>query len=173
MNQFIIENPVLSIVIAFIIGAVIMNITSVLAIRMAVENEVGKALGEDDGERIGLYPVRSSNVPAPPALIIHERVLPIWLGKDECGITYIYFDKPEIYENGTGPFSENVEGAYFHSPNCSYIDITDLYKDENNNFKDYILNEAKSMENLPYGIKKIILYDNDVVKMLNAIPGFH
>ena len=173
MNQFIIENPVLSIVIAFIIGAVIMNITSVLAIRMAVENEVGKALGEDDGERIGLYPVRSSNIPAPPAPIIHERVLPIWLGKDECGITYIYFDKPEIYENGTGPFSENVEGAYFHSPNCSYIDITDLYKDENNNFKDYILNEAKSMENLPYGIKKIILYDNDVVKMLNAIPGFH
>lgn len=173
MNQFIIENPVLSIVIAYIIGAVIMNITSVLAIRMAVENEVGKALGEDDGERIGLYPVRSSNVPAPPAPIIHERVLPIWLGKDECGITYIYFDKPEIYENGTGPFSENVEGAYFHSPNCSYIDITDLYKDENNNFKDYILNEAKSMENLPYGIKKIILYDNDVVKMLNAIPGFH
>ena len=173
MNQFIIENPVLSIVIAFIIGAVIMNITSVLAIRMAVENEVGKALGEDDGERIGLYPVRSSNIPAPPAPIIHERVLPIWLGKDECGITYIYFDNPEIYENGTGPFSENVEGAYFHSPNCSYIDITDLYKDENNNFKDYILNEAKSMENLPYGIKKIILYDNDVVKMLNAIPGFH
>lgn len=173
MNQFIIENPVLCIVIAFIIGAVIMNITSVLAIRMAVENEVGKALGEDDGERIGLYPVRSSNVPAPPAPIIHERVLPIWLGKDECGITYIYFDKPEIYENGTGPFSENVEGTYYHSPNCSYIDITDLYKDENNNFKDYILNEAKSMENLPYGIKKIILYDNDVVKMLNAIPGFH
>ena len=173
MNQFIIENPVLCIVIAFIIGAVIMNITSVLAIRMAVENEVEKALGEDDGERIGLYPVRSSNVPAPPAPIIHERVLPIWLGKDECGITYIYFDKPEIYENGTGPFSENVEGTYYHSPNCSYIDITDLYKDENNNFKDYILNEAKSMENLPYGIKKIILYDNDVVKMLNAIPGFH
>ena len=51
--------------------------------------------------------------------------------------------------------------------------LLDNYKDENNNFKDYILNEAKSMENLPYGIKKIILYDNDVVKMLNAIPGFH
>ena len=166
MNQFIIENPVLCIVIAFIIGAVIMNITSVLAIRMAVENEVEKALGEDDN-----FPV--SNLPAPPAPITHERVLPIWLGKDECGITYIYFDKPEIYENGTGPFSENVVGTYYDSPNCSYIDITDLYKDENNNFKDYILNEAKSMENLPYGIKKIILYDNDVVKMLNAIPGFH
>ena len=166
MNQFIIENPVLCIVIAFIIGAVIMNITSVLAIRMAVENEVEKALGEDDN-------CSGSQLAPSPAPIIHKRVLPIWLGKDECGITYIYFDKPEIYENGTGPFSENVVGTYFHSPNCSYIDITDLYKDENNNFKDYILNEAKSMENLPYGIKKIILYDNDVVKMLNAIPGFH
>ena len=173
MNQFIIENPVLCIVIAFIIGAVIMNITSVISIRMAVENEVEKALGEDDGERIGLYPVRSSNVPAPPAPIIHERVLPIWLGKDECGITYVYFDRPEIYANGTGPLCEIVEGVYYHSPNCTYIDITDLYSDENNNFKDYLINEAKSMENLPYGIKKIILYDNDVVKMLNAIPGFH
>ena len=166
MNQFIIENPVLCIVIAFIIGAVIMNITSVISIRMAVENEVEKALGEDDN-------CSGSQLAPSPSPIIHERVLPIWLGKDECGITYIYFDKPEIYENGTGPFSENVEGTYYHSPNCSYIDITDLYKDENNNFKDYILNEAKSMENLPYGIKKIILYDNDVVKMLNAIPGFH
>lgn len=166
MNQFIIENPVLSIVIAYIIGAVIMHITSAITIRMAVEKEVGKALGEDDN-------CSGSQLAPSPAPIIHERVLPIWLGKDECGITYIYFDKPEIYENGTGPFSENVEGTYYHSPNCSYIDITDLYKDENNNFKDYILNEAKSMENLPYGIKKIILYDNDVVKMLNAIPGFH
>ena len=166
MNQFIIENPVLCIVIAFIIGAVIMNITSVITIRMAVENEVEKALGEDAN-------CSGSPLAPSPSPIIHERVFPIWLGKDECGITYIYFDKPEIYENGTGPFSENVEGTYYHSPNCSYIDITDLYKDENNNFKDYILNEAKSMENLPYGIKKIILYDNDVVKMLNAIPGFH
>ena len=48
MNQFIIENPVLSIVIAFIIGAVIMNITSVLAVRMAVEKEVERALGDDE-----------------------------------------------------------------------------------------------------------------------------
>ena len=160
MNQFIIENPVLSIVIAYIIGAVIMHITSAITIRMAVEKEVEKAMGEEED-----LPDVTSFQP--------DRLLPIWLGKDECGITYIYFDKPEIYENGTGPFSENVEGTYYHSPNCSYIDITDLYKDENNNFKDYILNEAKSMENLPYGIKKIILYDNDVIEMINAIPGFH
>ena len=50
MNQFIIENPVLCIVIAFIIGAVIMNITSAITVRMAVEKEVTKALGEEDVE---------------------------------------------------------------------------------------------------------------------------
>ena len=50
MNQFIIENPVVCIVIAFIIGAVIMNITSALTVRMAVEKEVTKALGEEDVE---------------------------------------------------------------------------------------------------------------------------
>ena len=50
MNQFIIENPVFSIVIAFIIGAVIMNITSAITVRMAVEKEVTKALGEEDVE---------------------------------------------------------------------------------------------------------------------------
>ena len=50
MNQFIIENPVVCIVIAFIIGAVIMNITSAITVRMAVEKEVTKALGEEDVE---------------------------------------------------------------------------------------------------------------------------
>ena len=50
MNQFIIENPVVCIVIAFIIGAVIMNITSALTVRMAVDKEVAKALGEEDVE---------------------------------------------------------------------------------------------------------------------------
>ena len=47
MNQFIIENPVFSIVIAFIIGAVIMNITSAFTVRMAVEKEVERALGDE------------------------------------------------------------------------------------------------------------------------------
>ena len=50
MNQFIIENPVFSIVIAFIIGAVIMNITSAITVRMAVEKEVERALGDEDVE---------------------------------------------------------------------------------------------------------------------------
>ena len=48
MNQFIIENPAVCIVIAFIIGTVIMNITSALTVRMAVEKEVTKALGDDE-----------------------------------------------------------------------------------------------------------------------------
>ena len=48
MNQFLIENPVVCIVIAFIIGAVIMNITSALTVRMAVEKEVTKALRNEE-----------------------------------------------------------------------------------------------------------------------------
>ena len=52
MNQFIIENPVFSIVIAFIIGAVIMNITSALTVRMAVEKEVTKALVDEEDTRV-------------------------------------------------------------------------------------------------------------------------
>lgn len=173
MNQFIIENPVLCIVIAFIIGAVIMNITSALTVRMAVENEVEKALGEDDGERIGLYPVRSSNVPAPPAPIIHERVLPIWLGKDEDGTTYVYFSNPQLFEAGTGPHCDSIEGAYYVSDDGTYVDIDDLYSDDTNNIKTDLINEVKRMDNLKYGTLKINLYDNDVIKMIHALPGYH
>lgn len=154
MNQFIIENPALCIVIAFIIGAVIMNITSVITIRMAVENEVEKALGEDDGER-------------------HERVLPIWLGKDEDGTTYVYFSNPQLFEAGTGPHCDSIEGAYYVSNDGTYVDITDLYSDETNNIKTDLINEVKRMDNLKYGTLKIDLYDNDVIKMIHALPGYH
>lgn len=154
MNQFIIENPVLCIVIAFIIGAVIMNITSVITIRMAVENEVEKALGEDDGER-------------------HERVLPIWLGKDEDGSTYVYFSNPQLFEAGTGPHCDSIEGAYYVSNDGTFVDITDLYSDDTNNMKTYLINEVKRMDNLKYGTLKINLYDNDVIKMIHALPGYH
>lgn len=154
MNQFIIENPVLCIVIAFIIGAVIMNITSVISIRMAVENEVEKALGEDDGER-------------------HERVLPIWLGKDEDGTTYVYFSNPQLFEAGTGPHCDSIEGAYYVSDDGTYVDIDDLYSDDTNNIKTDLINEVKRMDNLKYGTLKIDLYDNDVIKMIHALPGYH
>ena len=53
MNQFIIENPFLSILISYIIGAVVMNIILAIAIHRKVVKEVEKVLGEDDDkERI-------------------------------------------------------------------------------------------------------------------------
>ena len=166
MNQFLIENPVVCIVIAFIIGAVIMNITSALTVRMAVEKEVEKALGEDDN-----CPV--SNLPCPPAPITHERVLPIWLGKDEDGTTYVYFSNPQLFEAGTGPHCDSIEGAYYVSNDGTFVDITDLYSDDTNNMKTYLINEVKRMDNLKYGTLKINLYDNDVIKMIHALPGYH
>ena len=173
MNQFIIENPVLCIVIAFIIGAVIMNITSVLAIRMAVENEVEKALGEEDDERIGLYPVKPSNAPVPPAPIIHKRVLPIWLGKDEDGTCYVFFDEPQMHEAGTGPCSETIESAYYTCEGSVYLHIDDLYDGENSSIISYLQKEFKKMDNLKYGTRKLYLCNRDVIEVLNGLPGFH
>ena len=65
MNQFIIENPVFCIVIAFIIGVVAMNATLVLAVRMEVAKEVTKALGGEENERshITVPPVPSEQEP--------------------------------------------------------------------------------------------------------------
>ena len=47
-----------------------------------------KELGEEHGERIGLYPAKPSNAPVPTPPIIHDRVLPIWLCKDESGLSH-------------------------------------------------------------------------------------
>lgn len=173
MNQFIIENPVLSILIAYIIGSVVMHIISVLAIRMTVEKEVEKALGEEDDDRIGLYPVKPSNAPVPPAPIVHDRVLPIWLGKDEDGHCYLYFVEPKMYEDGTGPWAETSYGVYYSSYDGVYIDIFDLYKDEKWLIKEELMKVFMEMDNLKYGIRKLCLYDNQVLELINAIPGLH
>ena len=97
MNQFIIENPVLCIVIAFIIGAVIMNITSVLAIRMAVENEVEKAVGEEEDDSYKL------------------PILDVWLGIDGNGCRCFYLAPPVKYEKGTGPLFDYGCDYYYHA----------------------------------------------------------
>ena len=160
MNQFIIENPVLSIVIAYIIGAVIMHITSVLAIRMAVEKEVGKALGEEED-----LPDVTSFQP--------DRLLPIWLGKDEDGSCYVFFDEPQMHEAGTGPCSETIEGAYYTCEGSVYLHIDDLYDGENSSIISYINKEFKKMDNLKYGTRKLYLCNRDVIEVLNGLPGFH
>lgn len=164
MNQFIIENPVLSIVIAYIIGAVIMHITSAITIRMAVEKEVEKALGEEED----LPDVSHLGPSFQP-----DRLLPIWLGKDECGACYIYFAEPQMHEAGTGPYAETVEGAYYTCDECTYIGIDELYKAKNSSIIYHLQKEFEKMDNLKYGTRKLYLCNRDVVEMINAIPGFH
>lgn len=164
MNQFIIENPVLSIVIAFIIAAVVMHIISVLAIRMAVEKEVGKALGEEED-----LPDVSHLGP----LFQPDRLLPIWLSKDEDGTCYVFFDEPQMHEVGTGPCGETIEGVYYTCDECEFIDIDDLYKAENSSIIYHLQKEFEKMDNLKYGTRKLYLCNRDVVEMINAIPGFH
>ena len=160
MNQFIIENPFLSILIAYIIGAVVMNIIFALFIRKEVEKEVGKALGEEED-----LPDVTSFQP--------DRLLPIWLVKDECGSCYVYFAEPQMHEAGTGPCSASIEGAYYTCDECAFIDIDDLYKSENSSIIYYLQKEFEKMDNLKYGTRKLYLCNRDVVEMINAIPGFH
>ena len=97
MNQFIIENPVLSIVIAYIIGAVIMHITSAITIRMAVEKEVEKAMGEDYDNSYKL------------------PILDVWLGIDGNGCRCFYLAPPVKWEKGTGPLFDYSCDYYYHA----------------------------------------------------------
>ena len=164
MNQFIIENPVLSILIAYIIGAVVMHIISVLAIRMTVEKEVEKALGEEED-----LPDISQLEPS-----FHlDRLLPIWLAKDEDGNCYVFFDEPQMYEAGTGPHAKAIEGVYYNLEGSTFIHIDDLHDGENSSIISYLQKEFKKMDNLKYGTRKLYLCNRDVIEVLNGLPGFH
>ena len=120
MNQFIIENPVFSIVIAFIIGAVIMNITSAITVRMAVEKEVERALGEEEKEETreswnkGNFGIFTS--------------LAVFLGVDEDGCRCLYLAKPDRYKNGEGPLADLGHDYYYHPTLQFLIDDFDLDK---------------------------------------------
>lgn len=144
MNQFIIENPVLCIVIAFIIGAVIMNITSALTVRMAVEKEVERALGEEDEmrevwerQREELRKEIMENL-APPATPdpseqeseIDEKTerLNVGLGVDEDGCRCLYLAKPDCYKKGEGPLADLGHDYYYHPTLQFVLDDFDLDK---------------------------------------------
>ena len=158
MNQFIIENPVVCIVIAFIIGAVIMNITSVLAVRMAVEKEVERALGEEEEEetrepgnveeeeetkepwarereRLWKEITENRESPATPASVeqepeIDEKTerLNVGLGVDEDGCRCLYLAKPDCYNKGEGPLAELGHDYYYHPTLQFLVDDFDLDK---------------------------------------------
>ena len=100
MYQFVIENPVFCIVIAFIIGVVAMNATLVLAVRMEVAKEVTKALGEEN-ERCQI-PVPPAPSEQEPKIKDRSERLIVMLGVDGDGCRCIYLDLPLLYKKGEG-----------------------------------------------------------------------
>lgn len=154
MNQFIIENPVFSIVIAFIIGAVIMNITSVLAVRMAVEKEVERVLGEEDEEEETRDPRNEESFGLFTSLAV-------FLGVDEDGCRCLYLAKPDRYKNGEGPLPELGHDYYYH-PSLQFLaDDFDLDK-----LAELDIDIRPEKEYEPMEFSLFILKGNNVLKFL-------
>ena len=123
MNQFIIENPVFSIVIAFIIGAVIMNITSALTVRMAVEKEVTKALRneEEEEETREIWDEQDFS-------LLPNALLTVYFGVDGDGCRCLYLAMPGRYKQGEGPLAEIGHNYYYHPTLQFLVDDFDLDK---------------------------------------------
>ena len=154
MNQFLIENPVLCIVIAFIIGAVIMNITSAITVRMAVEKEVERALGEEDEEEETRDPRDEGNFGIFTSLAV-------FLGVDEDGCRCLYLAKPDRYRKGEGPLADLGHDYYYHPTLQFLIDDFDLDKLAELGINIRPGKEYVSMEFVPF-----ILKGENVLKFL-------
>ena len=145
MNQFIIENPVFSIVIAFIIGAVIMNITSAITVRMAVEKKVERDLGEEEKEETreswnkGNFGIFTS--------------LAVFLGVDEDGCRCLYLAKPDRYKKGEGPLADLGHDYYYHPTLQFLIDDFDLDKLDELGINIRPGKEYEPMEFVPFILK--------------------
>ena len=154
MNQFIIENPVFSIVIAFIIGAVIMNITSALTVRMAVEKEVTKALGEDekDEETREIWDDFS---------LTPNALLTVYFCVDGDGCRCLYLAMPGRYKQGEGPLAEIGHDYYYH-PSLQFLaDDFDLDK-----LAELGMNIRPEGEYEPMAFSLFILRGKNVLKFL-------
>ena len=145
MNQFIIENPVVCIVIAFIIGEVIMNITSALTVRMAVEKEVTKALGAEEEEE--------TRDPRNEESFGLFTSLAVFLGVDEDGCRCLYLAKPDRYKNGEGPLADLGHDYYYHPTLQFLIDDFDLDKLAELGINIRPGKEYVSMEIVPFVLK--------------------
>ena len=145
MNQFIIENPVFSIVIAFIIGAVIMNITSAITVRMAVEKEVERALGEEEEEE--------TRDPRNEESFGLFTSLAVFLGVDEDGCRCLYLAKPDRYRKGEGPLADLGHDYYYHPTLQFLIDDFDLDKLAELGINIRPGKEYVSMEIVPFVLK--------------------
>ena len=146
MNQFIIENPVVCIVIAFIIGAVIMNITSAITVRMAVEKEVERALGEEEEEEETRDPRNEESFGLFTSLAV-------FLGVDEDGCRCLYLAKPDRYKQGEGPLADLGHDYYYHPTLQFLIDDFDLDKLAELGINIRPGKEYVSMEFVPFVLK--------------------
>ena len=189
MNQFIIENPVFSIVIAFIIGAVIMNITSAITVRMAVEKEAERALGEEEKEEETRAPGnvqeeedtkepwarereklwkeitenRESSASLERELEINKAIerLHVGLGVDEDGCRCLYLAMPGLYSKGEGPLAELGHGNYYHPTLQFLVDDFDLDK-----LAELGINIKSEVEYEPMSYSIFKLEDENVLKFL-------
>ena len=154
MNQFIIENPVLCIVIAFIIGAVIMNITSALTVRMAVEKEVTKALGEDekDEETREIWDDFS---------LMPNALLTVYFCVDGDGCRCLYLAMPGRYKQGEGPLADLGHDYYYHPTLQFLADDFDLDK-----LAELDIDIRPEKEYEPMAFSLFILKGNNVLKFL-------
>lgn len=156
MNQFLIENPALCIVIAFIIGAVIMNITSALTVRMAVEKEVTKALGDDEEEQETRELWDAEDYSISP-----NAVLTVYLGVDGDGCRCLYLAMPDHYKQGEGPLPELGHDYYYHPTLQFLADDFDLDKLAE---LDIDIRPGKKYEPMEFSL--FILKGNNVLKFL-------
>lgn len=156
MNQFIIENPVVCIVIAFIIGAVIMNITSALTVRMAVDKEVAKALGEEEEEEETRELWDAEDYSISP-----NAVLTVYFCVDGDGCRCIYLAAPDHYKQGEGPLSELGHDYYYHPTLQFLADDFDLDKLAE---LDIDIRPEKEYEPMAYSL--FILKGENVLKFL-------
>ena len=156
MNQFIIENPVLCIVMAFIIGAVIMNITSALTVRMAVEKEVTKALRDEEEEE----ETREIWDEQDFSLLPHA-LLTVYLGVDGDGCRCLYLAMPGRYKQGEGPLAEIGHDYYYHPTLQFLVDDFDLDK-----LAELGINIRPEGEYEPMAYSLFILRGKNVLKFL-------
>lgn len=154
MNQFIIENPVFSIVIAFIIGAVIMNITSAITVRMAVEKEVDRALGEEEEEE-ETREIWDDFSLTPNAL------LTVYFCVDGDGCRCLYLAMPGRYKKGEGPLAEIGHDYYYHPTLQFLVDDFDLEK-----LAELGMNIRPEGEYEPMAFSLFILRGKNVLKFL-------
>ena len=156
MNQFIIENPVLCIVIAFIIGAIIMNITSALIVRMAVEKEVTKALRneEEEEETREIWDEQDFS-------LLPNALLTVYFGVDGDGCRCLYLAMPGRYKQGEGPLAEIGHDYYYH-PTLQFL-VNDFDLDK---LAELGIDIRPEVEYKPMAVKLFRLENDKVWKFL-------